>query len=499
MVKHLVIPDVQHKAGLSTDFLTHIGHYIVEHKPDVVIQIGDFADMPSLSSYDIGKKSFEGRRYKSDIEATHQAMSALLKPIAEFNLKQKKNKEKQYKPQMILTLGNHENRIERVVESDPKLEGTIGIEDLKYEDFGWHVVPYLQPIVLDGVAYCLGASHRVLCKDLKYRTLRDVEVGTEIVSFDEMSSGRGRRYKTGVITKKTIVPMRVYRVTLSNGKSFTATNDHRWLVRGRGGMQWKHTYELSLGTLIPKFFDEWDEISTKDAGWMAGILDGEGYLSKPNAKQGGLQVGFSQNEGCVADRAREIAKTLGQSLLEYKYRKCTNFKLAGDSANKLKFLGITRPERLISKFKPEMLGRMQSMTDYRIVSIEELPELEDIVQIKTTTETLIVDGYAHHNCHYFTSGLMGRPVVSARHLVQRKHQSCVMGHVQNWEMHREVRADGTPILGLFVGSCYEHNEDYLGPQGNNYSRGIWMLHEVSQGDFQPAYISLKYLRGKYGN
>ena len=55
--------------------------------------------------------------------------------------------------------------------------------------------------------------------------------------------------------------------------------------------------------------------------------------------------------------------------------------------------------------------------------------------------------------HYFTSGVMGRPVPNARQLVMKKHQSCVMGHVQNWDLHRETRADGTPITGLFAGSC----------------------------------------------
>ena len=92
---------------------------------------------------------------------------------------------------------------------------------------------------------------------------------------------------------------------------------------------------------------------------------------------------------------------------------------------------------------------------------------------------------------------MGRPAGSARVLVQKKHQSCVMGHVQNWEMHREVRADGSPIIGMFVGSCYLHDEDYLGAQGNNYWRGIWVFNEVENGDFQPMPVSLKFLKEKY--
>jgi hypothetical protein len=251
--KHLVIPDVQFKPGNDPTFLTSIGNYIVDKKPDVVICIGDFADMPSLSSYDVGKKSFEGRRYKSDIEATHYGMETLLEPINRHNDKAKKGHRERYNPRLILTLGNHEDRISRATNNDPKLDGTIGLSDLKYEQFGWQVVPFLQPIVVDGIAYC----------------------------------------------------------------------------------------------------------------------------------------------------------------------------------------------------------------------------------------------------HYFTSGVLGRPVASARHLVQKKHMSCTMGHVQNWEMHREVAADGRPVLGLFAGSCYEHNEDYLGPQGNTYDRGIWMKHEVSDGHYHPMFVSLKYLKEHY--
>jgi hypothetical protein len=251
--KHLIIPDVQVKPNHDLSFLRTIGNYIVAKKPDTVICIGDFADMPSLSSYDVGKKSFEGRRYRADIEAAYTGMETLLAPIKEYNAKMRKTKHALYDPRLVLTLGNHEDRITRVVNGDPKLEGTIGIGDLKYDEFGWEVYPYLQPVVIDGIAYC----------------------------------------------------------------------------------------------------------------------------------------------------------------------------------------------------------------------------------------------------HFFTSGVMGRPVASARHLVQKKHMSCTMGHVQNWEMHREVRADGKPVLGLFSGSCYEHDEDYLGPQGNTYDRGIWLKNEVHEGHYHPMFVSLKYLKEKY--
>lgn len=149
----LVIPDAQVKPGTPTDHLKWLGQYIVDKRPDVIVNIGDWADMPSLSSYDVGKKSFEGRRYKADVDASLKAMYTLLAPMFDLQIRQRKNKKAVYEPRMVLTLGNHENRINRAVENDPKLEGTIGITDLEYETFGWEVFPFLDVVVIDGVAF----------------------------------------------------------------------------------------------------------------------------------------------------------------------------------------------------------------------------------------------------------------------------------------------------------------------------------------------------------
>lgn len=152
-MNHLVIPDCQIRPGDDLEFLAAIGRYIVKKKPDVIVNLGDFADMPSLSSYDVGRKSFEGRRYLSDVQATRKAMDTLLAPINEFNAQQRKNGKKQYKPRMVLTLGNHENRINRAVDSDPKLEGVLSVNDLQYADAGWEVYDFLDIVLIDGVAY----------------------------------------------------------------------------------------------------------------------------------------------------------------------------------------------------------------------------------------------------------------------------------------------------------------------------------------------------------
>lgn len=152
-MKHLVIPDTQVKPGISLDYLRWIGQYAAEKKPDVIVMIGDFADMPSLSSYDVGKKSFEGRTYKADVRAVRKGMETLLAPIRKEQKDMAKAKKKIWKPKMVLTLGNHEHRIDRAVEYDRKLEGLVQMEDLGYEEAGWDVYPFLDVVSINGVAY----------------------------------------------------------------------------------------------------------------------------------------------------------------------------------------------------------------------------------------------------------------------------------------------------------------------------------------------------------
>lgn len=149
----LVIPDCQVKAGVPLEHLAWAGKAIVDYKPDVVVNMGDFADMPSLSTHDTkGSKYFEGLRYKTDIDVTKQAMDILLSPLRELQAKQKRNKEKQYRPRMVMLLGNHENRIDRAVNNNPTLEGLISTKDLGYER-DWEVHSFLHPVFINGVGF----------------------------------------------------------------------------------------------------------------------------------------------------------------------------------------------------------------------------------------------------------------------------------------------------------------------------------------------------------
>ena len=151
---HLVIPDTQCKEGIDMSYLSWIGEYIIDRKPSTIIHLGDHADMPSLSSYDRGKKSFEGRRVNKDISAAIEGMNLLLAPLQAYQLEElEKYGEIRYKPRLVLTLGNHENRINRHVEASPELDGFLSVDNLKYEEMGWEVHEFLVPVVVNGVTY----------------------------------------------------------------------------------------------------------------------------------------------------------------------------------------------------------------------------------------------------------------------------------------------------------------------------------------------------------
>ena len=148
-----VIGDMQIRPNMNLDHIEHIGRYITDKKPDVIVQIGDWWDMPSLSSYDRGKASFEGRRVKEDIEAGHEGMRRLFEPIKKLQQAQRYFKKKVYSPRLVLTLGNHCERLDRAAQGSPELVGYIGTKELNIEQYGWEVYEFLKPVNIEGINF----------------------------------------------------------------------------------------------------------------------------------------------------------------------------------------------------------------------------------------------------------------------------------------------------------------------------------------------------------
>jgi hypothetical protein len=142
MATHLVIGDPHCNPKASNDRFLWAGKMARDLKPTTIVCMGDFASMDSLSSYDKGKKSFEGRRYKKDIDHAHDALEKFNKGL------------NGRRPRKVMLLGNHEDRIDRIVDETPELDGTISTKDLNFKEYGWEVIPYQEPIAINGVHYC---------------------------------------------------------------------------------------------------------------------------------------------------------------------------------------------------------------------------------------------------------------------------------------------------------------------------------------------------------
>jgi|TARA_R110002096_G_C14605202_1_gene723001 hypothetical protein len=149
----LVIGDPHANPDYDNDRFTGLGEYIAQEKPEYVVCLGDMADLPSLSSYDRGTKGFEGRRYSKDVAAVIDAQEKLFAPIKELNRMLLKKKVKQYKPKLYMTLGNHEDRITRAINSSPELDGAISIDDLQYKKFGWKCTSFKECLTIKGISF----------------------------------------------------------------------------------------------------------------------------------------------------------------------------------------------------------------------------------------------------------------------------------------------------------------------------------------------------------
>lgn len=148
MTTHLVIPDQHAHFQHSNERADWLSKLIIDLHPDVVINIGDAADMPSLSSYDKGKRQFVGRTYRQDIDAHLDFQNRLWAPV---------KARKKRLPRTVFCIGNHEQRISKALDLSPELDGAIGFRDLELGQWYDDVVPYVGStpgvIEIDGIQY----------------------------------------------------------------------------------------------------------------------------------------------------------------------------------------------------------------------------------------------------------------------------------------------------------------------------------------------------------
>lgn len=130
---YLIVPDQHAHPEHDNSRADLLSRLTIDLRPDVVVNMGDAADMTSLSSYDKGKRSFAGKSYKKDIDSHLDFQERWWGPVRATKKKM---------PYRVILEGNHENRVERALDLSPELAGTIGFDAYAFKDYYHTVVRY---------------------------------------------------------------------------------------------------------------------------------------------------------------------------------------------------------------------------------------------------------------------------------------------------------------------------------------------------------------------
>lgn len=257
-------------------------------------------------------------------------------------------------------------------------------------------------------AYCITPDHTVLNDKLYWVRADSVKVNDIILGFDE--HGPHRKYRKSIVQRIEKDIADVYEVKLDSGKIFKVTGNHQWLVRKKttndSVLLWKSTKQLRgknhpsgySPSRIPKVMDTWIEKTDKDSEWVSGMFDGEGNILKDTIGH----VCCSQNKGMLLDKLKNILTehsikfSVTDKIRNMVRVKCKTLNILGPVGDKLKFLGLYRPERLINKLNFDTFGLLKTNKYENVESITPIGKKE-IIKITTSTGTFICDGYPMHN------------------------------------------------------------------------------------------------------
>jgi hypothetical protein len=268
-------------------------------------------------------------------------------------------------------------------------------------------------------SFCLDPMTPVLTADLEWKPIKDLQPGEHLVGVDEYpeEKGRQRKLRDAEVKKVWWTRKEALRLTFEDGSNVVCSRDHRWLTRdkGKGGAtKWRFSRNLTIGSHIKHLADPWEEDRSWEAGYLAGMYDGEGCVPEMARSSAGVLI--AQKPGVVLDETKAALKELGfevvpANVAAYNPDDSAEEWAIRGTAECMRFLGQVRPRRLLPRARRVWegiamrggvtpSGRARDNSYKTIVSIEELPE-QDLVDIETSTGTFIANGLVSHNCMGF--------------------------------------------------------------------------------------------------
>lgn len=554
----LVLPDQHAHPDFNNDRADWAGQLLADLKPDVLVNIGDAADMASLSNFDKGKASFISANYQKDIEAHLDFQERLFDPI-------RKSKRKQ--PYKVFLEGNHcvpENTDVLTLES-----GWVRIPDVTTDNHvmtmdGWQKPTEVFGLDYDGDLYKIGnrsvvsyvtAGHRVYyyttSGNLSVSTAEnlpfscDLPVSTVVGSGVSMTDdqirfnavamtdshhkpdGKGLVFyqsgkkaetieriikDTGTLYRKVERDRTTTHICGKKLKSVQTSYEFHmlrpsWCVTDNKGIpDWafdltQNQFEVLLETLV--FCD-----GTKPTGYV------------------NSNVFYGRKSICEDLQAVCVTKGYRATLSEYrkdqwrvnivKTHKCRAGKTnLGNYKGKVFCLSVPASNFLMRQdYKPVFTGnchRLSKVLEYEPhlagdrygISFSNLDldrHYNEVVRYDGSTPGIFnLDGVLF--AHYCISGVMGRPIGGINHassLINKNHCSTVVGHSHTFDFSVQSSADGKTLMGLVCGVYQDYTNGWAGGTGNLWQRGLAILRNFEEGRWDLEWVSMKRMKELYG-
>ena len=272
-----------------------------------------------------------------------------------------------------------------------------------------------QATVLANQVACVSEDTPILCADLVWRPAGALEVGDELIGFDEEPEerrpidpvcSRGRRYRSSTVTANSLKRDELLLVTTPKG-AVRCNREHPWLVKRIASKKpnwvWARADTLQPGDMVMHCIDVWETDRSYEAGWLAGILDGEGCLDFQKTEAASARLCVVQVDGPIADMIRDsmgarVSTNTHQRNVAVANRKPQTGFVVNVKADIMKLLGSVRPARFMVNaekvWRDSYIGGAFRATTVTSVV---LAGSGVIASLTTSTKTYIAAGFAMHN------------------------------------------------------------------------------------------------------
>jgi len=270
---------------------------------------------------------------------------------------------------------------------------------------------------------CSRGDQKILMADYSQKDIKDVSVGDKVIGW-KFNGTRTRIEEAEVLATGTVDDAEICEIITEDGFKTYQTADHKWYYPTTRDYR-----KIKPGQQLWRCYQPFQELSPeqeKDAIWLAGFFDGEGYLSKSGCP--GLAQSLSHNpETCkkLEDVLRRLEFNFNCSLARpEKGRRAQQYNIRGGKSEYIRFWNVVlrhaaRRDKFLRKFqdafkkpthspgRPNNEGLHGERTMFKVISMEPV-ERGPVYWLQTTTGNYIVSGFLSSNSQMRNNPIGGR-------------------------------------------------------------------------------------------